>query len=264
MPDYQIQHPLADAFQHAMTQPQGEFVVACAVSEFIAEASESPEALFSEVIQPFLSLEQKDVQTLLNWFQEQGFTGPQNTVTIAHSDLNFVLEYRQGIPISLAVLILETARRAGFSSFGVNFPGHFLLSIEGSLIDPLSCSIVEDSQLAALTAQVKENPQKLLQPASVQMVGLRMLNNVKAQYVAQTNFAKALEVVDLQLACSAGQPELASSLHFERGEYWQQLGLSAAARDAYLICAQICPYPHLANKAQALADQLSGNDETFH
>ncbi len=44
-----------------------------------------------------------------------------------NSFLNEVLERRTGIPLTLAVVYLEVARRAGVRVSGVNFPGHFLL-----------------------------------------------------------------------------------------------------------------------------------------
>ncbi len=263
MPEYVNQHPLADTFSQAVQQPQAEFAVACAVSQFVG-SGEDPEKLFAPTVAPLLNLPAVDVTAVLGWFQAQGFSGPQGQVTTAHSDLNFVLEYRQGIPISLAVLLLEAARRAGLSGFGVNFPGHFLLRLEDYLIDPLTFNVLTDEDLAQIRQRAEADEQRLLQPATVQMIGLRMLNNIKAQYIAQRDFARALEVVDLQLACSVDQAELVSSFHFERGEYWQQLGLNAAARDAYLLCAGLCPYPQLAHKAQELADQLEDKGETFH
>ena len=44
-----------------------------------------------------------------------------------NSFLNEVLDRRTGIPITLALLYMEVARRAGLHVEGVNFPGHFLL-----------------------------------------------------------------------------------------------------------------------------------------
>src|SRR5204862_7220023 len=44
-----------------------------------------------------------------------------------NSCLNEVLDRRTGIPITLALLYIEVARRAGVHVEGVNFPGHFLL-----------------------------------------------------------------------------------------------------------------------------------------
>ena len=44
-----------------------------------------------------------------------------------NSFLNEVLDRRTGIPITLALIYMEVARRAGLPVEGVNFPGHFLL-----------------------------------------------------------------------------------------------------------------------------------------
>src|SRR5881409_4239208 len=52
---------------------------------------------------------------------EAAYEDPRN------SFLNEVLERRTGIPITLALLYMEVARRAGLHVEGVNFPGHFLL-----------------------------------------------------------------------------------------------------------------------------------------
>src|SRR5204863_4400900 len=49
-----------------------------------------------------------------------------------NSFLNEVLERRTGIPISLGVLYMEVAHRAGLEIEGVNFPGHFLLRCPAS------------------------------------------------------------------------------------------------------------------------------------
>ena len=61
-------------------------------------------------------------------FGELHFVG--NTVTYEdprNSFLNEVLDRRTGIPITLALVYIEVARRAGVRVEGVNFPGHFLL-----------------------------------------------------------------------------------------------------------------------------------------
>src|SRR5205085_4559389 len=44
-----------------------------------------------------------------------------------NSFLNEVLDRRTGIPITLALLYMEIARRAGLHVEGINFPGHFLV-----------------------------------------------------------------------------------------------------------------------------------------
>ncbi len=44
-----------------------------------------------------------------------------------NSFLNEVIDRRTGIPITLALIYIEVARRAGMAVEGVNFPGHFLV-----------------------------------------------------------------------------------------------------------------------------------------
>src|ERR671914_897299 len=61
-------------------------------------------------------------------FDEEGFTGNRDRYDDpSNSFLNEVLDRRTGIPITLALVYMEVARRAGVHVEGVNFPGHFLL-----------------------------------------------------------------------------------------------------------------------------------------
>src|SRR5262245_33589132 len=61
-------------------------------------------------------------------FQELGFAGNERQYDDPrNSFLNEVLDRRTGIPITLALLYMEVARRAGMQVQGINFPGHFLL-----------------------------------------------------------------------------------------------------------------------------------------
>ena len=61
-------------------------------------------------------------------FDELQFTGNiEHYTDPRNSFLNEVLDRRTGIPITLAVVYMEVARRAGLEVEGINFPGHFLL-----------------------------------------------------------------------------------------------------------------------------------------
>ena len=57
---------------------------------------------------------------------EKEYYDPRNSL------LPDVLERRLGIPISLAVVYCEVARRVGVPAYGVGFPGHFLVRIESA------------------------------------------------------------------------------------------------------------------------------------
>jgi len=62
-------------------------------------------------------------------FEELGFRGNEDDYyDPKNSFLNDVLDRRTGIPISLAAVYVEVARRLGWPVRGVGFPGHFLRS----------------------------------------------------------------------------------------------------------------------------------------
>ena len=74
-------------------------------------------------------------------FQEEGFQGNDgDNFDPKNSYLNDVLDGHTGIPISLALVMMEVGRRAGLDFQGVSFPGHFLvkLAVPGGevVIDP--------------------------------------------------------------------------------------------------------------------------------
>ncbi len=57
---------------------------------------------------------------------EKDYYDPRNSL------LSDVVERKTGIPITLAIIYCEIARRAGIPAYGVGFPGHFLVRIERS------------------------------------------------------------------------------------------------------------------------------------
>ncbi len=49
----------------------------------------------------------------------------------ANANLIRVIERRRGLPVSLGILWLHCTRAAGWPAYGLDFPGHFLLAVEG-------------------------------------------------------------------------------------------------------------------------------------
>lgn len=148
-------------------------------------------------------------------FDDEGFSGntgdyddPRN------SFLNQVLDRRTGIPITLAVVYIEVARRAGIRVDGVNFPGHFLLRFPpGPEADPRSAvfvdpfhggSVLSEDDCRALLLRhagdrVEFDP-RLLVPATKQQILVRMLGNLKRLYVRMRSFPQGRAITDLLLA----------------------------------------------------------------
>ena len=106
------------------------------------------------------------------FFQVEGFSGnTKNYSDPANSFLDTVLETRQGIPITLAIVYLEISQKLGLHSAGVGFPGHFLVKVHadsrelivdpffGRLLSPANCEERLQKLLgktSALTAEMLE------------------------------------------------------------------------------------------------------------
>lgn len=181
-------------------------------------------------------------------FADQHFVGndthyedPRN------SFLNEVLDRRTGIPITLALVYKEVARRAGVSVEGVNFPGHFLLRCPAAPGSRYSRDLIIDAHHggALLTEGMCREllhrhsggdahwDQHLLAHATKPQILTRMLLNLKRSYVRMHSFQQAREMTELLLSLD---PRAAHELR-DRGLLAYQLNdWSAALRDlqAYL------------------------------
>ena len=149
-------------------------------------------------------------------YEEQGFSGNQRQYNDPrNSFLNEVLERRIGIPISLGVIYMEVARRAGVLVDGVNFPGHFLLryrrvddappSVDELVLDPFNGGVFLSEwdcrqllQRHVGGAMVFDT--KLLAPATPRQILARMLMNLKRIYVSSRSFPQARAVTELLFA----------------------------------------------------------------
>jgi regulator of sirC expression with transglutaminase-like and TPR domain len=147
-------------------------------------------------------------------YDEQRFTGNREQYDDPrNSFLNEVLGRRTGIPISLAVVYLEIARRAGLRVEGVNFPGHFLLRAADEptiragdflIIDPFhgGALLSEVDCRELLRQHVGEEAafdRTLLEPATRHDIVVRMLVNLKRLYVRMRSFPQARFIADLLL-----------------------------------------------------------------
>ncbi|HVL67423.1 MAG TPA: transglutaminase-like domain-containing protein [Vicinamibacterales bacterium] len=148
-------------------------------------------------------------------YDEEGFTGNREQYEDPrNSFLNEVLDRRTGIPISLAVVYLEVARRAGLNVSGVNFPGHFLLRANAGLageddliIDPFhgGALLSEFDCRQLLRSHVGDEAAfdgSLLSPATRHDIVVRMLVNLKRLYVRMRSFPQARVVSTLLLTAN--------------------------------------------------------------
>ena len=147
-------------------------------------------------------------------FDDQQFVGNREKYEDPrNSCLNEVLDRRTGIPITLALVYMEVARRAGLLVDGINFPGHFLVRCPeltsrgkgGLIIDPFhggallsehDCRLLLQRHVGSEVAFSKS----LLAPATRPQIIVRMLLNLKRIYVHMRSFPQARVVTELLLA----------------------------------------------------------------
>jgi regulator of sirC expression with transglutaminase-like and TPR domain len=162
-----------------------------------------------------------------------------------NSFLNEVLDRKVGIPITLAVVYIEVARRLGVDALGVGFPGHFLVRLgarspgpggernEPVIVDPFNHGrlLGADALSAMLAAGHVRVPlsNEMLTPARTRHIVARMLMNLRGIYTSRGDSARLLLTLDRLIDL---MPELTSEL-IERAKLYEQLHAPAAALSDY-------------------------------
>jgi regulator of sirC expression with transglutaminase-like and TPR domain len=196
--------------------------------------------------------------------EEDGLRGnPADYQDPRNSFLNEVLDRRLGIPITLSVVYLEVARRAGLRLEGVGFPGHFLVKYVcpsgaevfldpfhgGELLSAEECV----ARHRARTGGRPLDPRYLRGVSSRQILG-RMLGNLRRIWLERRDDFRLYGVLDRILLVAPGQLEALR----DRGLVAARLGGTSAARrdlEAYLRQA---PAAIDAKAVRAVLDGLAG------
>src|SRR6185503_3813964 len=143
-----------------------------------------------------------------------------------------------GIPLTLSIVYMEVARRAGLQVDGINFPGHFLVRCpqahsgqlvidpfhSGALLSEHNCRLLLQKHVGSEVAFSKS----LLAPATRSQIMVRMLLNLKKIYVHMRSFPQARDVTELLLGLT---PSALSELR-DRGLLAYHLNdITSALRD---------------------------------
>jgi regulator of sirC expression with transglutaminase-like and TPR domain len=166
-------------------------------------------------------------------FEDMGFAGNETDYEDPrNSFLNEVLDRRTGIPITLSLVYMEIARRAGLAVEGVNFPGHFLLRCRPQRTLPYAEDLIIDPfhRGALLTREIlaRQSGGNRLPHATKPQILTRMLVNLKRVYVRMQSFPQARDVADLLLAVD---PSAINELRDRGLLAYQMKDFSAALRD---------------------------------
>jgi len=185
---------------------------------------------------------------------ELGFAGNLNNYYAAdNSFIHRVLQTRRGIPIALAVLLLELAEQAGLRAAGVAFPGHFLVKCKVGLgeavIDPFTGESLSPSRLDERLAQYRHGSglpddmelplEFFLRAATKRQILARMLRNLKEVHRAAEDWPRLLAVQQRLVILLPGDPA-------ER----RDRGLVLASLGAFVLAAEDLSF-YLAARADA-------------
>jgi regulator of sirC expression with transglutaminase-like and TPR domain len=150
-----------------------------------------------------------------------------------NSYLNEVLDRRLGLPITLALVYTEVARRLGLTLLGVGFPGHFLAKHPGSpelIVEPffgqiLSLADCQQRLRAVLGAEARLDSSHL-RAATPKEILVRILRNLKQIALQAREFESALACSERILLVEPGLPQELR----DRGLLYEQLECYGAAR----------------------------------
>ena len=203
-----------------------------------------------------------------------GFIGDAETYDDpANANMIQVVERRRGLPVALGVVWLHCARAAGWDAHGLDFPGHFLLSLGGAaprnkqrqptpqnvVLDVFSGGTPLDARdLRELVKRVEgpaaELRPGLLAPMSTRAVLLRLQNNIKGRRLATGDLPGALACTEDMLRIA---PE-AAPLWREAALMHQRLDQVAAAVRCFERFLQLVPKGDAAARVRSAMDELRG------
>lgn len=179
----------------------------------------------------------------------------------ANANLIRVLERRRGLPVAIGILWLHAAEAAGWGAHGIDFPGHFLLALEGprgqAVLDVFAGGeALEAPALRVLLKRVEGEAAELrpglLRPMAKREVLLRLQNNIKLRRLKAGELAGALTCAEDMLRLA---PD-AASLWRETGLMNQRLERIGAALGCFDRFLELVPEGEAAARIRVLTAEL--------
>ena len=135
-----------------------------------------------------------------------GFSGNEAAYEdVSNAEIHKVIDTRLGLPVSLGILYIHVARELDWDAYGLNFPGHFLMALEGGgqkiFMDPFRGGRNVDASdmrqiLKVLAGQQAELSHDYYQRLADQDILIRLQNNLKTGLIDMQDYKGALMVTD--------------------------------------------------------------------
>ncbi len=151
------------------------------------------------------------------------YDDPENS-SVAH-----VLETGKGMPITLSIVVIEVARRAGLSLRGVGLPGHFVVGgpdlPAGQYLDPFDGGELRDAEavgrrIGAIFGTPVDLPPEAFLPDSARAILARVLFNLRRSFEKRGRLEESLTALECAEALVPDDP----SVERERGLLLLRLG----------------------------------------
>jgi regulator of sirC expression with transglutaminase-like and TPR domain len=189
---------------------------------------------------------------------------------LANANLIQVAERRRGLPVALGLIWLHCSRAIGWAAHGVDFPGHFLLALEGeatkgrrqtrsqqTILDVFAGGIPLDAKDLLMLLKRTEGPNAelrpgVLAPMSARRVLLRLQENIRFRRLATGDEPGAL-------ACTLDMLRIApdnAALWRDAAAMHQRLDQVAAALRCYARVLDLVPEGDGATRARMAMDAL--------
>jgi regulator of sirC expression with transglutaminase-like and TPR domain len=180
---------------------------------------------------------------------------------LANANLIRVIERRKGLPVALGIIWLHAAHASGWSAYGVDFPGHFLVALSGRgeqlVLDVFNGGVTMDARDLRVLIKEFEGAKAelrpgLLRPMSSRAVLVRLQNNIKGRRLAAGDLMGALECTETMLQIAPDS----SLLWREAALMNQRLDRVSAALRCFERFLTLVPQGDAAIRARALMDEL--------
>ena len=173
-----------------------------------------------------------------------------------NSYLDRVIESKLGIPLTLSIIYIEVARRAGIPVVGVGIPGHFMVKIAGLgrdiFADPFNGGRLHSKAscnelVSTLMGRNIQLPDKAFEPATERSMIIRLLMNLRSIYLSADQLRLGMETCERLLLLEPKEPA-----HYRtRGLLHYQLG------ESYLALRDLTTYRDSATRPDPEADAIS-------
>jgi len=134
-----------------------------------------------------------------------------------NSSVVHVLATGRGMPITLSIVVIEVARRAGLALFGVGLPGHFVVGgpdlPDGQYLDPFDGGKLYDAQavtrrVGAIFGTPVELPPEAFLPDSARAILTRVLFNLRRSFEKRGRLEETLTALECAGALVPGDPSV--------------------------------------------------------